>query len=382
MTGSIQIKAGYYYMVLNFKDKAGRRKPKWISTGLSVKGNKRRAEDMLRRTLAEYADTEYIEPTKMLFSRFLWDCLEIHRSQIQVSTYDGYRHMLEKHIKPYFDSKKITLHDLKPVDIQQYYTYCVNEKGLSPNTVQKHHQYIHKCLEMAVRNKYVRENVSDYADRPKRIYTERAFLEVDDMKRLLEAVKGEKIETAVILASYFGLRRSEVLGLRWDDVDFENGIVRIRIKCIRTKDDEGRMTTHITDDLKTQSSYREFPLCEAVTKHLREHMERIADNRSFFGSEYCFEHKDFICVDEHGRLIKPDYLSSRFSEIAHRLGFDNISFHCLRHSCGSMLLHLGFDIKQIQIWLGHSSYQTTANIYSHVYHDSKRNRIDKLSETL
>ena len=89
-----------------------------------------------------------------------------------------------------------------------------------------------------------------------------------------------------------------------------------------------------------------------------------------------------MCVDERGYLLKPDYITSRFSIIAKRNGFDNISFHSLRHSCGSMLLHLGFDIKDIQKWLRHSSYQTTANIYVHMYKDSKRNMIDALSKTL
>ena len=105
MTGSLQIKSGYYYMVLNFKDKSGKRQPKWISTGLKVKDNKRKAEAMLRETLKEYEDTEYIEPTKTLFSAFIRDWLELHKLEVQPSTYDGYRHMSDKHIAPYFEEK-------------------------------------------------------------------------------------------------------------------------------------------------------------------------------------------------------------------------------------------------------------------------------------
>ena len=382
MTGSLQQKSGYYYMVLNFKDKYGRRKPKWISTGLKIKGNRRKAEAMLRETLSDYADIEYIEPTRMLFSQYIAEFLELHKSEVQISTYDGYMHMFNKHIKPYFDEKKITLSNIKPIDIQRYYTYCQYEKGLSPNTVVKHHQLIHKCLETAVKNCFIRENVSNYVDKPKKIYTERAFLEVEDIKKVIKAFKGDRMETVVFLAAYYGLRRSEILGLKWDDIDFDNGYIKIRHKCIRTKDADGKMTTQVTDDLKTEASYREFPMCEDIVNHLNELKERIADNRNFFGSEYCTDYTDFVCVDEQGQLINPDYVTDKFSRVMAKMGFKDVSFHCLRHSCGSMLLYLGFDIKQIQKWLGHSSYQTTANIYSHVYHDSKENIIEKLSMTL
>lgn len=383
MTGSLQVKKGYYYAVLNFKDQKGKRKQKWIATRLPEKGNKRKAQEKLNELLVEYSDIDYLDEEQQYFSVYLEKWLNLRKENLQTSTYDGYMHMLKKHIQPYFETKKTLISKLKPIDIQMYYTYCIRERGLSPNTVHKHHQLIHRCLEDAVANRYIKTNVSSYAEKPKMKRVEKEFLEIDEIKRLFQVVRGEKIEIAVILAIYFGLRRSEVLGgVTWDNIDLENNVIKIKSKAIRTKDAEGKMTIEISDEMKTDESYGEFPLCEEVKKYLIEQKLKIEDNKSFFGSQYCCEFENYVCVDERGYLLKPDYITSRFSVIAKRNGFGNISFHSLRHSCGSMLLHLGFDIKDIQKWLRHSSYQTTANIYVHMYKDSKRNMIDALSKTL
>ena len=182
MTGSLQVKKGYYYAVLNFKDMYGKRRQKWISTHLPEKGNKRKAQEILNELIVEYADIDYLEDEQKYFSVYLERWLRLRSESIQTSTYDGYMHMLKKHIKPYFEEKKISLSDLKPMDIQKYYVYCIREKGLSPNTVHKHHQLIHKCLEDAVANRNIKTNVSDYAEKPKQKYVEKEFLEIDEIK--------------------------------------------------------------------------------------------------------------------------------------------------------------------------------------------------------
>jgi len=144
MTGSLQIKNGVYYAVLNFKDKNGKRKQKWINTKLPQKGNKRKAEQMLNELKAQYEETEYIEPSKALFCDFLKEWIELNKSKIQVTTYDNYVHMLDKHIYPYFKERCIPLFKLSPIDILRYYSEKLEE--LSPNTVIKHHGVIRAAL--------------------------------------------------------------------------------------------------------------------------------------------------------------------------------------------------------------------------------------------
>lgn len=115
----------------------------------------------MNELLVEYSDIDYFDEEQQYFSVYLERWLNLRKENIQASTYDGYMHMLKKHIKPYFEAKKMLISKLKPIDIQMYYTYCIRERGLSPNTVHKHHQLIHRCLEDAVANRYIKINVAN-----------------------------------------------------------------------------------------------------------------------------------------------------------------------------------------------------------------------------
>jgi integrase len=383
MTGSLQKKGNKWYIVLYYKDNNGKEKTKWLKTGLTVDGqNLRKAQAKLRAALAEYQTTVFVESDKSLFSNFLLDWLELHRSKIQTSTYNGYAYMVNKYIYPYFDKKKIKLESLKPMDIERYYAYLLRTTDLSPNSIIKHHQVIHKCLDFATKNKYVPENVCNCVDRPKKRFTEHSFLELTDINQLLQCVKGERIEIATLFAVYYGLRRSEILGLTWDNVDFDSDLIKIRQKVIRTFDENGKTTIEISKTLKTDASYREFPLIPELKQRLLKHKADIEDNIRFFGKEYCKQYLNFICVDESGQLLKPDYISHAYKKLVRKYDLPDSSFHSLRHSCGSLLLAMGYNIKQIQQWLGHASFQTTLNIYSHTEHDFKNNISEQLSRVL
>ena len=383
MTGSLQTKNNKWYIVLYYKDINNRQKTKWIRTGLDVDGcNKRKANEMLRKTLAEYQGTEFVDSEKSLFSAFLLDWLDLHKSKVQTTTYNGYAHIINKYLYPYFDQKRIKLEKLKPMDIEKYYSYLHTKAGLSQNTVIKHHQVIHKCLEYALKNRYVPENVCNYVDRPKKEFTEHSFLELQDINRLLKCVKDHKIEIPVLFAVYYGLRRSEVLGLTWNNVSLENDIVKIRQKVVRTFDNNGKLTVEISDTLKTDASYREFPLIPELKQKLLVQKNKIEENKNFFGKAYSNKYLDFICVNEQGILLNPDYISAAYKKIVKKNGLPESSFHSLRHSCGSLLLAMGYNIKQIQQWLGHSNFQTTLNIYSHTEHDFKNKITEQLSNTI
>lgn len=380
MTGSLQIKSNTYYAVLNFKDENGKRKQKWVCLNLPEKNNKRKAEQRLSELIAEYAGTEYIEPTKILFCDYIKQWVEASKSKVQVTTYDNYVHMLNRHIYPYFEHLKIPLSKVTPNVIQRYHADKIAE-GLSPNTVIKHHAIIRSALQQAHKAKLVKENAADLVDKPKRTKYHGNFYNAAEINTLLAAAKGSSIETPIYLAAFFGLRRSEVIGLRWEAVDFETKTITVRHKVVRAKQD-GKMTIQATDELKTQSSYRVLPLDETLLAYLKDLKRQQNSNRKRNGSSHNHAYDDYVCVNEMGDLINPDYVTSTFEKLISKHGFKHIRFHDLRHSCASLLLALGYSMKYIQEWLGHSNYQTTANLYSHVEPKNKQNMIQGLSNSL
>lgn len=153
MTGSIQIKNDTYYAVLNFKDSRGNRKQKWINLNLNIRGNKRKAEIRLSELLAEYQGIDNIEPFNTLLSQHIAAWVEFNRPNVAVTTYNQYVNMLNVHIAPYFDSRRITLSSLTPGDLEDYYAAKIAE-GLNPNSVIKHHAIIRSALQWAVKHRY------------------------------------------------------------------------------------------------------------------------------------------------------------------------------------------------------------------------------------
>jgi integrase len=380
MTGSLQIKNGVFYAVLSFKDENNKWRYKWVCTNLKVKDNKRRAEAILSDLLTEYLETTCVEPDSIMLCEYIKEWVAMSKQRVQVTTYDVYSHMLNRHLYPYFKKLGITLNEVTPYIIQKYYSSKLAE-GLSTNSVVKHHAIIRSTLQQALRMKLVSENVCDLVDKPKRTKYRGDFYNSEEINALLAVAKGTPIETPIYLAAYFGLRRSEIIGLRWDAVDFSSGTLTVKHKVVRAMKD-GKLVNHATNDLKTDSSYRVLPLDERLMSYLREIKNRQDANRKRNGNCHIHEYDPYICVDELGGLINPDYVSYKFGKILKQNNLKPIRFHDLRHSCASLLLALGYSMKDIQEWLGHSNYQTTANLYSHVDPRNKKAMIQGLSSTL
>lgn len=262
MTGSLQIKSDKYYAVLNFRDQEGKRVQKWIPLNLTVKGNKRRAEALLNQLLVEYQGIEQIEPMNTLLSRHIANWIESNRPNIAVTTYDQYVNMLRIHIAPYFDQRGITLSKLTPGDLEDYYTAKVRE-GLNPNTVIKHHAVIRSALQWAVKHRYIRENAADLAAKPERAkYQGQAPYSIEEIAQLLTLTQHEPIAVPIFLASFYGLRRSELLGLRWSSINFETRWLQIDTTVVREKNGDRILAVVRENTTKTSCSKRSLPLCQ------------------------------------------------------------------------------------------------------------------------
>ena len=167
------------------------------------------------------------------------------------------------------------------------------------------------------------------------------------------------------------------------DCDKENRTITIRHKAIETRKDNKRVLL-LKDKTKNQSSYRTLPLVDEIIVLLKEHKKQIDENKKLCGNSYNKKYLDYVCVDSTGKLFRPEYVTDHFTLIMKKNKdiLRKITFHGLRHSCASLLLAKGIPMKEIQDWLGHSTYSTTANIYAHLEKDTKNKSANVLSNTL
>lgn len=288
--------------------------------------------------------------------------------------------MVRLHIAPYFEKKKMLLTDLTAGDLEAYYAQKLKE-GLSPNTVLKHHLLIHSVLKMAMKLEYIMRNVSDLADSPKK---EKAKLppayNEAELVKLLGIFREDILYYVVAIAVIFGLRRSEILGLRWDRIDLKKGRMQIDTTVARYSEC-GRTSLLIRQKTKTESSRREYELTKEEIALFRELKERQEEYQKFFGSAYSEKDADFVFLDEKGVLLKPDFVTHHFRRVLEKSDLRVVRFHDLRHSCATYL-YKHFDLKDIQNWMGHSNYQFTADTYVHPDDRMKRVMAEKMDTLL
>lgn len=243
VAGHLQTKKGYYYMVLNLKSEDGNRKSKWISTGIPATGKKsaKLAEEMLAETRCTYKDaaspcagSPVISREDISFSDYMIKWLGIIKNSVEVDTYAGYVNNIEKRIVPYFRGQRILLRELTALDVENFYSYCFNELHLKGTTVQRFHANIHKAMKYARKHDLIASNPMDNVERPKSQRYVGAFYSVSELETLFQAVKGDPCEFPVLMAAFYGLRRSEIMGLRWRAIDFENNLITIDHTVIYT----------------------------------------------------------------------------------------------------------------------------------------------------
>ena len=265
VAGHLQEKNNYYYIVLNYKDNTGKRRSKWIQTKLPVKGNKKRAEKMLLEMRSTFVPENAPMADDMLFSDFMLQWLEIIKPTIALATYSSYSTSVKNIIVPYFKTRKIKLSQLKPTDIQSFYSEQL--KRVTPNSVIHYHANIHKALKYAVKVELIQSNPADRVERPKKNRYVGSYYDNTEVQKLFEIAKGTHLEIPIFLGAFYGLRRSEALGLRWDAIDFTNNTLTINhtvTSCML----DGKKVQVAQDTTKTKSSMRTLPLIPTFKERL------------------------------------------------------------------------------------------------------------------
>lgn len=380
MTGRLTIRSGYYNCVISYKDEYGKYKQKWIKTPFKERGNKTRAKEFLNQELLNFSKEMEERNAKALlgnitFLQWMESFVEKKKFEVSKVTYVGYKRTLNV-IKLFF-GKETKLKDITHTEIEQFFLFLKQERQNKNATVKYYSTVIYPALKQAYLQGYILKNPVDFMAPIKNEKTRHSYYNKKDLKKLFKVMKGHTAQLAIKIAAFYGLRRSELIGLKWQSIDFYNKIIKIENKLLIVEKEV--ISTNV---LKTSASHRALPLLPEIEKNLKQHLQNIEKNKAELENAYNFQFEEFVFVNQFGNLLRPHYVSQSLRNIIKKHNLKKIRFHDLRHSCASLLLANGVGIKQIQEWLGHSNFNTTADIYSHLDFKSKIELANKLGKAL
>lgn len=314
-----------------------------------------------------------VKDTTMSLSAWLedWSTKALPASDRKQATIDLYATIARKHLVPALGTRP--LDRIRPSDVEALIV-SKRRAGLAPSTVRTIYTVLRAALDIAVRDGLLGRNPAAAVRRPAVERQDAAFLTVDDAHRLLDSMRGERLEPLFRLMLATGLRRGEALGLHWSDVDLDGGTLRVRWTLTRTS--KGLQL----GEPKTEKSRRSVPLPRSTVTALRAHRRQQATEQLAAGEAW--RDSDLLFTTEVGTPLEPRNVLRRFETLAERAGLRDVHLHTLRHSAASFLLAAGTHTKVVQEHLGHSSYAITADIYSHVAPAQRREAADRLDEAL
>lgn len=382
MEGSVRKRGKKWYYYFDIGNVNGKRKR--IER---VGGNtKKEALESLRKALSEFDGTgNYIEESKMLFADYLDFWLENYvKVNCKYLTHRNYSNVVNVHLKP-----KLGLYKLKAITpaILQNYLNDMQKEGYAKRTVDDHKGMLSNAFKYSVYPcQYLKENPMQYVKVPKYDIKKEDKLKVitlDDYKRILNRFpEGHKLNIPIQIAFHTGLRGSEVCGLTWDNIDFNEKTLTVDKILLTKSGGESELQTP-----KTNSSYRTIAIGDTLIKVLRQHKKSQLENKLKYGEFYIdninidyknytlAQEKGFICRAENGEVVTTTSLK-HLSQVVNKQLKIPFSFHSLRHTHATILIEAGANMKDVQERLGHSRLSTTMDTYSHVTDKMKRDTVD------
>lgn len=370
MRGHITKRSKDSYSVVLELDKdpvTGKRKQQWIT----VIGTKKNAEKKLSELLSQIDTGSFIKPGKTTVRdliRWLDDYAKVNLSPRSFERYSG---IIIKHLIP--DFGRLTLTQLKPEHIQRHYTTKLRE-GLSARTVRYHHAIIHSSLQTAVKWGLVARNVADAVEPPRIQRTEMQIWNEEEINIFLENSKDSPYYALFYTVLFTGMRRSELLALRWQDIDLILGQIHVNRSLHHLKDG-----TYIFSQPKSAKSSRTIALTPSTIITLREYQQKQKLERAIFN--FPFSDESLIFSDIEGKPFRPNTITRAWTTQANKCGLSPIRFHDARHTHASLMLKQGIHPKVVQERLGHSSIQMTIDTYSHIapgIQEAAANRFDEM----
>lgn len=373
VSGSLQQKNGVYYAVIRVPTVDGKAKQIWKSTKIPIIGKTKRETDSNFKKANKFLQALILENENKLHSdkSFLEWCEDWlddreekanqHEKGNRLITVEAYKGYYNKHIKPYFEPKRLRISDVTPSMLKSYIKQKKND-GLSNNSIIKHFCVLRGVFSEAYRLDVIPYNPCDKVKMPTKQEHEGHAYDADLSKQLRHAIENDPLKPCIMLALYSGLRRSECLGLRWSDIDFDANEIHVQNTVVRVN------TLVELEAAKSKSSNRYLEIPADLRSYLISLKEKQEQNKAACGDSYADTNGEVVhvCVWPDGRMFSPDYVSGHFRLILKKAGLPKITFHELRHTCGSLLYNAGANAKQVQNYLGHSNVSTTLNIYTHL----------------
>ncbi len=355
-----------YIVYLEYKDPESGKK---IQKNMGSFEKKRDASKKLNELKDNIYHDELILPNTLNFENFLLDFLEKYKINLSITTYNCYIRICKKYIIPILGKYK--LDELKPIHLQNYVDDLIGI--LAPQTIKIHINIINLALKKAYRLRMIRENIADCIEIPRIKKFKNNIYNIENMLELLQKCKGTSLELYIYLASGLGLRISEILGLTWDNIDFNEKNITIEKITVRNNGDV------ILKSPKTESSERTISAPNEIISMLKEHKKRQLELKL----KVIIKNKtNLLFFDKNEKPIAQDVLSKKFNRFLKENNLEHIRFHDLRHSHVTLLINSKVPIKVISERVGHSNINTTLNIYAHTLKEMDSEASDKISETL
>lgn len=358
------------------RDAAGKRRQKWVT----VKGTKKEANQRLTELLRQFDTGTYLDPKKMTVGGYLESWLKDYaQPNVSAKTYTRYAEICQKHLAPALG--RIELQKLQPLHIQEYYNEALisgrlnGSGGLSPQTVKHHHRILSEALKKAVRWQLITRNPCEAVDPPKPKKREMRALGEAESAALLNEAKDSRLYLPILVALTTGLRRGELIGLKWQDIDLEAGKLSVNRTIEQT-----RATGVVEKTPKTAKSRRSLALAEITIEALKQLRKQQAEQKLRLGQLY--QDSGFLFTNDDGTLWKPDAFTQAFQRLIRNSSLGHIRFHDLRHSHASQLLKQGINPKVVSERLGHSSITITMDTYSHVLPGIQEEAVTKVNDAL
>ncbi|MGQ0744931.1 MAG: tyrosine-type recombinase/integrase [Acidimicrobiales bacterium] len=353
----------FYAVIYEGVDPAtGKERRRWIPAGPRRSDAERLVTELVKRR----NDGQSNSRDKTTLGEYLTDrWLPLQQAQLRRSTYDSYRRNIELHVLPTLG--RVPLHKLAPEDLDGLYARLLTkgrrdgEGGLSVKTVRLVHLVLHKALKDALRKGSVLRNVATVADPPKLGSAKRREIKVwtaDQLRTFLDHLRDNRAYAALFVVAHTGMRRGEILGLRWCDVDFDGARLSVRQALVSVAYEMQ------LSDVKTGAGRRTIDLDERTVSVLRQWRKAQAEERLALGAGYL--DRDLVFCRSDGERLHPDLFSQTFDRAASKAGLPDITLHDLRHTHATLLLKAGVPVKVVSERLGHASPGFTMSVYQHV----------------